>query len=73
MITMVSAKKVYREGPHDWYLAVMTATEEPSKSDITGADVEGAADDDRFVAGSAIITPASNWIAFEDGEFSAKA
>ena len=72
MITMVSAKKVHREAAGDWYLAVMTATEEPSSGTITGADVEGANDDDRFAAGSVIIMPDGNWIAFEDGEFSAK-
>lgn len=72
MITLVSAAKKERAEAGDWYLAVMTATEEPAKSNITVADVEGASDDDRFVAGSVIICPASNWVAFSDGQFSAK-
>lgn len=72
MITMVSATKKERKTGGDWYLAVMTSTEDPSKSNITGADVEGASNDDKFVAGSVIICPSANWVAFEDGEFSAK-
>ena len=71
MITMVAAKKAYRDKPGDWYLAVMTST---SMVDgiISGKDVEGASDDDRFVAGSAIITPGGNVIAFEDETFNTK-
>lgn len=71
MITMVAAKKAYRDKPGDWYLAVMTST---SMVDgvISGKDVEGASDDDRFVAGSGIITPGGNVIAFEDETFNTK-
>lgn len=71
MITMVAAQKVFRDKPGDWYLAVMTST---SMVDgvVTGKDVEGASNDDRFVAGSAIITPGGNVIAFEDETFSTK-
>lgn len=77
MINLVAAKKETPVGsgkgtPGDWYRAVMTATEEPTSGSITGADVNGASDDDRFTAGSAIITPSGNWIAFDDGEFAAK-
>lgn len=71
MITMVAAKKAYRDKPGDWYLAVMTSTTAVDGV-VTGRDVEGASDDDRFVAGSGIITPAGNVIAFEDETFSAK-
>lgn len=71
-MTMVSARKVYREAEGDWYLAVISATEDPASGNITGADVTGANDDDKFAAGSVVITPDSNWIAFEDGVFSAK-
>ena len=78
MINLVAAKKAVPVGSGknvagDWYLAVMTATEEPASSTITGADVNGASPDDRFVAGSAIIMQGGNWVAFDDGEFSAKA
>ena len=71
MITMVAAQKVFRDKPGDWYLAVMTST---SMVDgvVTGKDVVGASDDDRFAAGSAIITPGGNVIAFEDETFSTK-
>lgn len=78
MINLVSAKKAVPVGSGkgtdgDWYLAVMTATEDPASGVITGADVNGAGADDKFVAGSVIITPSGNWVAFDDGDFSARA
>ena len=72
MITMVAAEKVYREQGNNWYLAYMMATEEPSTGNITGADVQGAADDVRFAAGSVIDFPGGKWKAFEDGTFAAE-
>ena len=71
MITMVRAQKESRDKPGDWYLAVMMSTS-MVEGVISGKDVVGASDDDRFVAGSAIVTPGGNVIAFEDETFSTK-
>lgn len=69
---LVKSESVYRKTEGDWYLAVIVAEEEPESGEITGKDVEGCNDDDLFAAGSVIITPSSNWVAFTDGKFSAK-
>lgn len=70
-MTIVTAEAAYREAEGDWYLAYIVATEEP-KSNVTGADVIGCSPDDRFVAGSVIDCPSGQYVAFEDGVFSAK-
>lgn len=56
----------------DWWKVVIVSTEEPAQLDITGADVDGMADDAGIAAGSVLITPDSNYIAFEDGVFGLK-
>lgn len=71
-MTIVTAEKVYREGQGDYYLAYIVAEEEPSKTDITGADVIGCNDDDRFAAGSVIEYPDGKYKAFKDGVFTQK-
>lgn len=68
-IKMVSAKADVNQGKEgDWYLAVMTSTEDVTGK-ITGADVVGANDDDKFMAGSVIVGPSGNAIALEDEVF----
>lgn len=69
---VVKAERVNRTEPGDWYVALIVSETEPSASTVTGADVDGMNDDDRLAAGSVILTPSSNWVAFSDGEFSAK-
>lgn len=44
----------------------------PSSLTITGADVDGLKDDYVIAAGSVLVTPDENYIAFADGEFTQK-
>lgn len=55
---------------HKWWRVVLTATEAPDSLQLTGADVDGMDDNIRFEAGSVLLTPDGNYIAFEDGNFS---
>lgn len=71
-MTIVTSEKVYREGNYDYYVAYIVSEEEPSKTDVTGADVLGCSPDDRFAAGSVIEYPEGKYIAFADGNFSKK-
>lgn len=52
--------------------AVILSQTEPSSLAITGADVDGLGDSDVIAAGSVIITPDKNYIAFADGSFAEK-
>lgn len=54
-------------------MAVILSASAPSSLTLTGADVDGLGDDDIIAAGSVIITPSANYIAFEDGVFTEKA
>jgi hypothetical protein len=53
--------------------AVILSDSAPASLSLTGADVDGLNDDVIIAAGSVIITPSSNYIAFEDGVFTEKA
>lgn len=71
-IKMVNAKAAVNPGKEgDWYLAVMTSTEDVDGK-ITGADVVGANDDDKFLNGSVIVGPGGNAIALEDEIFTTR-
>ena len=48
------------------------ADEAPASLNITGADVDGLPDDYVLAAGSVLVTPSTNYIAFEDGTFTEK-
>lgn len=52
--------------------AVILSATAPASLTITGADVDGLNNDDVLAAGSVIITPSKNYIAFEDGVFTEK-
>ena len=52
--------------------AVILSEDTPSSLSITGADVDGLGDDDVLAAGSVLITPSANYIAFEEGVFTEK-
>lgn len=69
---VVKAEKVDRQAAGNWYLAVIVSEEAPASMSPTGADVDGMSDDDRFAAGSVIVTAEGNYIAFEDGVFTLK-
>jgi len=52
--------------------AVILSSTAPSSLAITGADVDGLGDNDVIAVGSVLITPAKNYIAFEQGVFTEK-
>lgn len=52
--------------------AVIVSDTEPSSLNLTGADVDGLGDSDVIAAGSVIITPEKNYVAFTDGVFTEK-
>lgn len=51
---------------------VLISSDTPASLNITGADVTGLGDSDTIAAGSVLITPDANYIAFEDGTFTEK-
>lgn len=53
-------------------MAIILADEAPASLEITGADVDGLDDEAVIAAGSVLITPSENYIAFEDGVFTLK-
>ena len=52
--------------------AVLLSPDTPASLTIDGSDVEGVPDDYVFAAGSELITPDADYIAFEDGVFTQK-
>ena len=55
-----------------WWQVVLTADADPDTLNLTGADVDNLNDELGLAAGSVLITPSSNYIAFEDGVFTLK-
>lgn len=55
-----------------WWKAILTDTDDPVSLNISGADVDNLNDNIGIAAGSLLITPSSNYIAFEDGVFTQK-
>lgn len=53
-------------------IVTIVSSTEPESLTITGADVEGLPDDCVIAAGSVIVTPDKNYLAFEDGQFTEK-
>lgn len=51
---------------------VLLSSETPASLTIDGSDVTGVPDDYVFAAGSELITPDADYIAFEDGAFTQK-
>lgn len=55
------------------YIATIMADVEPATlTGLTGSDVIGMQDGDIIAVGSQIISPTSNYLAFEDGNFKQK-
>lgn len=52
--------------------AVILSSTTPSSLNLTGANVDGLGENDIIAAGSLIITPNKNYIAFQDGVFTEK-
>ena len=53
-------------------IVLVVSPTEPSSLTITGSDVEGLKDGYVLAAGSVIVTPSKNYIAFADGTFTEK-
>jgi hypothetical protein len=52
--------------------ALILSDDTPASLSIDGGDVEGMNDGDVIAAGSVLITPDKNYIAFTDGTFTEK-
>ena len=72
MLKLIEATNVIRADGSESKRVVLLSTETPSSLTITGADVEGLNSGDVIAAGSVLITPTANYIAFEDGKFTRK-
>lgn len=72
---LIDGHSVIRSDGTSTHRVVLVSSTDPSNDPlyITGADVDGLNDSDVIAAGSVLITPSANYIAFEDGSFSAKA
>ena len=53
-------------------IVLVVSSTTPASLNITGADVDGLKDDYVLAAGSVLVTPSKNYIAFEDGTFTEK-
>ena len=53
-------------------IVLVVSSTTPASLTITGSDVEGLKDDYVLAAGSVIVTPSKNYIAFVDGTFTEK-
>lgn len=53
-------------------IVLVVSSTTPASLTITGSDVEGLKDDYVLAAGSVIVTPNKNYIAFVDGTFTEK-
>ena len=53
-------------------IVLVVSSTTPASLTITGADVDGLKDDYVLAAGSVIVTPNKNYIAFADGTFTEK-
>ena len=53
-------------------VCILVSAETPDNLDISGADVNGLADDIVIAAGSVLIAAEANYIALEDGTFTEK-
>lgn len=53
-------------------VCIIITEKTPERLAVTGADVPGVADDYVFAAGSVIVAPDADYIAFRDGVFERK-
>lgn len=67
-----SGIRTYRGDGTEMLQCVLLADEAPASLEISGADVEGLNDNTVIAAGSVLITPGANYIAFTDGVFTKK-
>lgn len=69
---VVKATPVLHPEGKDAYIVTLVATSAPASLSVTGADVDGMADDAIVAAGSQLIINNKNYIALEDGVFTEK-
>lgn len=71
-IKYVDGYNVIRPDGSEAKRVVLLSDSTPASLTVTGADVEGMSQGDVIAAGSVLITPGANYIAFEDGVFTEK-
>ncbi len=71
-ITLIDGQNVIRPDGSVAKRVVLLSSETPASLSMTGADVPGMNAGDVIAAGSVLITPNANYIAFEDGTFAEK-
>ena len=72
MITLIEARDVTKPDGAVTKRAVLLADAAPATLTLTGADVPGLNTGDVIAAGSVLIAPEANYIAFTDGVFTQK-
>ena len=69
MLQVIYAEKETRRQPGEWFKCLIMGDEELDDNYITGADVEGMADDAHLAVGSAISTPGTLYVCYTDEYF----
>jgi len=72
MLKLIEATNVIRPDGSEAKRVVLLSDAAPASLTVTGADVEGMNTGDVIAAGSVLITPSANYIAFTDGVFTQK-
>lgn len=72
MLTMIEARDVVKPDGSVTKRVVLLSDGAPASLAVTGADVPGLNPGDVIAAGSVLIAPGANYIAFEDGSFTQK-
>lgn len=71
--TMLEDERVLNPDGSDAHRVVLLVDQDAGDSvEITGAQIPGLNSDDVIAAGSVLITPSANFIAFSDGVFTRK-
>lgn len=73
IVTLITDERVINPDGSDAHRVVLLSDQDIDTSGtMTGANVPGLKTDDVIAAGSVLITPGANYIAFEDGVFTEK-
>jgi hypothetical protein len=70
-ITLIQDERIISSDGEKHRILIL-ADDTPSSLSMTGADVPGLNSTDVIAAGSVLIAPHANYIAFTDGEFTLK-
>lgn len=71
-ITLIHGRDVVRPDGSVAKRVVLLGDQAPASLTVTGADVPGMNGADVIAAGSVLITPTANYVAFADGTFTEK-